>query len=198
MISKFIINKIEKDCKEYDVVVLKGFANNLVIELRKTYNLLDYSIFEDYQICLDKINNSQFLMDVINYNGSKIAICTYESFLALCSKFQSIEILNKKFCVLENNLFELYPNPTGISIPDFDSKQFEEVEGTSPIYSLFYSYCIHVEGVEYIQYIDSCFYEHHIKRISLVEPIQFNDCGIVNTIGENLYISTQDGSLDIL
>lgn len=198
MTIEFLVNKIEKDCIGYDIVVLKGFANSLVLKLSEQYNLLDHSIFVNDLICLEKINNNQFLIDVMNYNDSTVAICSYESFISMCSKFQSLEILNKKFCVLENNLFELYPNPTGISIPDFDSKQFEEVEGTSPIYSLFYSYCIHVDGGEYIQYIDSCFYEHHIKRISLVEPILFNDCGIVNSIGDNMYISTQDGSLDIL
>lgn len=198
MTSEFIINKIEKDCKEYDIVVLKGFANNLVIELGRIYNLLDYSIFEDYRICLEKINNSQFLMDVINYNGSRVAICTYESFIGLCSKFQSIEILNKKFCVLENNLFDLYQNPTNASIPDFDSKQFEEIESTSPIYSLFYSYCVHENGVEHIQYIDSCFYENQITKIYLVPPLQFIDYGVIYSADNCIYISEQDGSLDSL
>ena len=187
-----------KDCKEYDIVVLKGFANNLVIELGRTYNLLDYSIFEDSRICLEKINNSQFLMDVINYNGSNVAICTYESFIGLCSKFQSIEILNKKFCVLENNLFDLYQNPTNASIPDFDSKQFEEIESTSPIYSLFYSYCVHEEGVECLQYIDSCYYENQISKVCLVTPSQFVDSGIVSSQGDCMYISTKDGTLGSL
>lgn len=198
MTVDFLVNKIEKDCTGYDIVVLKGFANSLVVELGLIYNSLDSSIFEDDVINLEKINNNQFLLNVINYNDSAVAICTYESFISMCSKFQSLEILNKKICVLENNLFDLYQNPTNISIPDFDSKQFEDTETPTQLYSLFYSYCTHEGGLEYIQYIDTCFYENQVERIFLADPIQFKTYGIISSLEDCTYISTKDGSLDSL
>lgn len=199
MTSDFIKHIIDNNFQQYDLVVLKGFAPKIIIELSKFYNLLDDYIIEDDKILLEKINESRMMLSIIGLTGDTKAICTCESLIKMCTQIAGLDILQKKICVLDNNMLELYPNPTTIDIPDFDSDDFMDTDSDSALYSAFYSFCICDEETQRVQYIDnysmsnSCVY---VKK--LAEPIQFEVTDIIHNTTDYKLISTKDGSLNAI
>ena len=121
MTSLFIKQIIEDSCQDYDIIVLKGFSPILITELGEHLLLLDNYIFENGKIVLDRINANSLMLSILNCNSHQKAICTCESLIMMCTQIANLNILNKRICVIDNNFFELYPNPTTSDIPDFDS-----------------------------------------------------------------------------
>ena len=198
MTSQFLKDTINRDCQEYDLIVLKGFSPTLLLELSDEFTLLDDYIFESEKIVLKNINESRLMLSIISYSASKKTICTCESFIKMCTQITGLEILNKKICVLDNNLLELYPNPSNTDLPDFDSNEFEDTDNETALYSAFYSYCVCENGEQRIQYIDNYSFPSHpcltIKYIA--EPLPYEVAGTLYDLEDLKHISTKDGSLN--
>lgn len=198
MTSQFLRDLIERDCQEYDLIVLKGFFPTLLLELSDEFTLLDDYVFENEAIVLENVNESRLMLSLISYNGGKKAICTCESFIKLCTQIAGLDILGKKICILENNLLELYPNPSNVDIPDFDSNNFEDTDTDTALYSAFYSYCICENGEQRIQYIDNYSYPASscLSKKYIAEPLPYEVEGTLYGSDELAHISTKDGSLN--
>lgn len=197
MNSDFLRHIIDNECQEYDLVVLKGFSPNLVKELSEIYSLIDDYVIENDKIILEYVNENRLMMSIISYNGAKKAICTCESLIKMCTQISGLDILQKKICVLDNNMLDLYPNYSTSDIPDFDSDDFMDTENESTLYSMFYSFCIHDENIQKVQYIDnyslsnSCVF---VKK--LAEPNFFEEPNSLHNSLDYKLLSTKDGSLN--
>lgn len=196
MTTDFIVNILENNCRGYDVVVLKGFSPDLIEGLGDYYSLVDDYVIEDGKIVLENINENQLMLSIMSSDKSNISICTIESFIKLSIHFADLSILNKRICVLDNNMFELYPNPTNVDIPDFDSSDFEDTESETSLYSAFYSFCINEDDDQRVQYIDnysdskSC-----VTILELIPPKPFKPDSVISDINDVQILSTKDGSL---
>lgn len=197
MNSDFIKQFIGNECQDFDIIVLKGFSPSLICELGKELSLLDDYVIKNGKIDLGKINENRLMLSFISYNSTKKAICTCESLIKMCTQITGLDILQKKICVLDNNLFELYPNPTSIDIPDFDSEDFMDVENESALYSAFYSFCICDNGIQKVQYIDNYSMSNScvtIKKIAEPYPNTISDT--VHNSNDLKLVSTKDNSLN--
>ncbi len=196
MTIDFLRDKINHDCHDYDIVVLKGVSPGLIAGLGSYFSLLDEYIIENGKIVLENVNENKLMMSIITYNGSDLAICTIESFIKMCIQIPGVEILQKKICVLDNNLLNLYPNPTTTDIPDFDSSDFEDTYSETGLYCAFYSYGINENGIQRVQYIDnysssgSC-----VDIIKLVPAVPFQPASLISDTRNVEILSTKDGSL---
>lgn len=197
MNSDFVKQYIDKFCLDFDIIVLKGFSPSIISELGAQFSLLDDYVIQDGKIELDKINENRLMMSIISYNLEQKAICTCESLIKMCTQITGLDILSKKICILDNNLLELYPNPTNIDIPDFDSEDFMDTDNESALYSAFYSFCICDNDVQRVQYIDNysmCNSCVTVKK--LAEPFPISISNIVHS-SENLkLVSTKNNSLN--
>lgn len=197
MTSIFIKQLIDSSCQDYDIIVLKGFSPNIILELGAEFSFLDDYVIENGKIELDKINESGLMLSIISYNSSRKAICTCESLIKMCTQITGLDIIQKKICVLDNNMLELYPNPTTTDIPDFDSEDFMDTDNDTSLYSVFYSFCICEGDEQMVQYIDNysmCNTCVTIKKLAEPYPV-----AITNSIhsSHNLrLLSTKDNSLN--
>lgn len=199
MIAEFIRQIIDKECQQYDLIVLKGFSPLITKGLSASFSLLDDYIIENDKIVLQKINESRFMLSVLSYNLPKKAICTCESLIKMCTQVAGLDILQKKICVLDNNMLELYPNPTSTDIPDFDSDDFMDTEGETALYSAFYSYCINEDGEQKVQYIDNYSMSNTCVTIKkLAEPISYEISDVKSPAANVSILSTKDGSLNVV
>lgn len=196
MTAEFIKNKIETDCHYHDIIVLKGFAPALIEELGREYPLLDDYVIENGKIILENINENRLMISILSSDSSKKSICTVESFIKMCTLIPGLSIYHKNFCVLDNNMLELYPNPSNADIPDFDSKDFEDVEGDNTLYSAFYSFCINEDGVQRVQYIDNYSDSNTCVEVKeLISPALFTPDSTISDKADVQILSTKDGSL---
>lgn len=197
MTSEFIKHIINDECEQYDLIVLKGFSPILISELAEDFSILDDYIIENGRIVLENINESHFMLSVLSYNMPKKAICTCESLIKMCTQVAGLDILQKKICVLDNNMLELYPNPTTTDIPDFDSDEFMDTDGETALYCAFYSFCISENGEQKVQYIDNYSMSNTCVTIKkLAEPTSYELSGATNTADNVTILSTKDGSLN--
>ena len=196
MTPDFVKKHIKEQCQNYDIIVLKGFSPEIITSLKSDFSLLDDNVISDNKIDLKKINESNLMCAIMNHNGSSKAICTCESFVKLCTMVNNLDIFQKKFCVFENNMMELYPNPSKCDIPDYDSKEFEENNNNTDLYSTFYSFSINDEGKQLVQYIDN--YSETNKCVDIIGFIPDNKITIEKLTKKHSDIkllSTKDGSL---
>lgn len=199
MTSQYISDIINQECQDFDLIVLKGFSPTLIIELGKEFVLLDDYCIKDNKIVLENINESQFMLSLISYADSRKAICTCESFIKMCTQIAGLDILRKKICVLDNNMLEMYPNPSNMDIPDFDSNDFEDTDSESALYSIYYAFCVCENGEQRIQYIDNYSMSNScVKRIYIAEPKPYEIEGTVNDTIDYKLISIRDGSLNVV
>ena len=197
MTSLFIKQIIEDSCQDYDIIVLKGFSPKLITELGEHLLLLDNYIFENGKIVLDRINANSLMLSILNCNSHQKAICTCESLIMMCTQIANLNILNKRICVIDNNFFELYPNPTTSDIPDFDSEAFMDTEGDNALYSAFYSYGICENGMQRIQYIDNYSMNNTCLTVrKLAEPQPLCVQETTQDASNMMIISTKDNSLN--
>lgn len=197
MTSEFIKHIIENECQHYDLVVLKGFSPTILSELANDFSMLDDYILENEKIVLENINESRFMLSILSYSASKKAICSCESLIKMCTQIAGLDILQKKICVLENNMLELYPNPTATDIPDFDSDDFMDTDGETALYCAFYSFCINEDGMQRVQYIDNYSMSNTCVTIKkLAEPLRYELSGTIHSSSDTNILSTRDGSLN--
>lgn len=124
MTIDFLKNKIDNECQDYDIVVLKGISPDLIEGLGNYYSLLDDYVIENGKIVLENVNENRLMISILSTGSDKLAICTIESFVKLCTQITGLSVLQKKICVLDNNMLDLYPNPSNADIPDFDECRF--------------------------------------------------------------------------
>lgn len=197
MTSDFIKHIIENECQQYDLVVLKGFSPIILNELANDFSMLDDYILENGRIVLENINESRFMLSILSYSASKKAICSCESLIKMCTQIAGLDILQKKICVLENNMLELYPNPTTTDIPDFDSDDFMDTDGETALYCAFYSFCINEDEMQRVQYIDNYSMSNTCVTIKkLAEPLAYELSGTIHSSSDTNILSTRDGSLN--
>lgn len=195
MTSDFLKNVIANECNAA-LVVLKGFSSDLILELGKSFLLIDDYVFHDGRICLEETNETRLMMSILQLGENEKAICTCESFVKMCNQINGLDILKKKICVLDNNILELYPNPSDSDIPDFDSDDFQNTEEETALYSTFYSFCIHENNRQYVQYIDNYSMSNSCVSIKkLAEPKPYVVNGLVDEECGLRLLSSKDGSL---
>ena len=196
MTTDFIKNKIYSDCQDYDIIVLKGFLPTLIEGLGKDFLLLDDYVIKKGKIILENINENRLMISILSSDNSKKSICTIESFVKLCTQITGLNVLQKKICVLENNMLELYPNPTNTDIPDFDSGDFEDTESETSLYSAFYSFSINDGGIQRVQYIDNYSDSSSCVDVKeLITPAHFIPESLISDNSDIQILSTKDGSL---
>lgn len=196
MTKEFIKSKIEDECQVHDIVVLKGFSPSLIEELGEDYLLLDDYVIENGKIVLENINENRLMISILSSDRTKKSICTIESFIKMCMHITGLSVLGKNICVLDNNMLELYSNPSNADIPDFDSKDFEDTEGETTLYSAFYSFCINEDGVQRVQYIDNYSDSNTCVEVKeLIAPVPFVPESTISDRDDVQILSTKDGSL---
>ena len=196
MTINYLKNIIEKECHDYDIVILKGFSPELITGIGNYFKLLDDYIIENGKIILENINENRLMMSILTSEQSVLSVCTIESFIKLCTQITGLGVLNKKICVLDNNMLELYPNPTTADIPDFDSADFEDTEGEASLYSAIYSFCINENNVQKVQYIDNYTESNSCVDIKYLIPSKsFILDGLIDESRNVQILSTKDGSL---
>lgn len=150
--TEYVLNQISRLDVEWNVLVLKGFPVRMMREIGETYPLLDDSIYVDERIDLCQINGTQLLIKILTSGVGKCAI-SYESFLNMSNSMRDLKLLDKKICIFENNLLRDIENPTTHDIPDFDSPSFLSTDYNDTEASLYYSYCYHKDGKQYVEYL---------------------------------------------
>lgn len=149
------------------IVVLEGFDSSILCLLKDV--MLDKNILnEDGLIDLEKINPAGIMLEIMSMQSSRLM--TMESMIALSSSFSNFDILGKHFCLLRNNLLDMYDNPTTCDIPDFELSSFQQL-GENEIYCNYYSYCVHIGNKQKICYIEpDLSLSKNISRINLIVP----------------------------
>lgn len=163
-----IISIIKKHLNNQDgIIVLKGFDPSILCLLKD--ELLDKNILNERGLIdLEKINPTEIMMQVM---AAKLpCMMTMESMIALSSSFSSLDILGKQFCLLRNNLLEMYDNPTIYNIPDFELDSFQKVKDND-IYCNYYSYCVHTKNKQQVCYIEPDFSQSTcISTLNFIDP----------------------------
>ena len=196
MTIDFLKNKIDNECQDFDIIVLKGFSPTIIEDLGKYYPFLDDYVIEDGKVILENINENRLMLSFLSSDSSNKSICTIESFIKMCTQITGLSVLQKNICVLDNNMLDLYPNPSNADIPDFDSKEFEDTEGETTLYSAFYSFCINEDDIQRVQYIDNYSDSNTCVEVKdLITPVPFVPYSIISDRDDVQILSTKDGSL---
>lgn len=182
--ADFILGRISYINVEWDVLVLKGFPVELIEKVGEKFPLLDANIYKDGKIELKEINGPQLLVKILMANTR--SVMSYESFLNMSNSMRDLKLLNKKLCIFENNLLYRIENPTTQSIPDFDDPDFLSTDYQDIEASLYYSFCSHIDGKQYVEYLGNALTnEEGLDYKKLVKPIPVNievaDSSAVNT-----------------
>ena len=171
--TDYVLGQISRLNVEWDVLVLKGFPVKMMLEIAESYPLLDANIYEEGKIVLHRVNGPQLLMKIL-MSTEKSAI-SYESFLNMSNSMRDLKLLNKKLCIFENNLLNRIENPTTQDIPDFDAPDFLSTDYQDTEASLYYSFCSHIDGRQYVEYLGNALTsEEGLDYKKLAKPIPVN------------------------
>lgn len=196
---KIINDRIATVGKENDIIVLKGFPNSDVLKIAKSIELLDKSIFYGEKIDLSRISAQVILFTLLQKHDGKQSIMTYETFLQLVSNFRDLSVIGKKFCILNNNLLTNFENPTTSDIPDFDDVDFQSNNDNAP-YCFYYDFCMHVEGKQYVRYIDTPYeLEKSAQWFDFIPSVEMQLEGATDSfrsLSRIKSLSADDGTLD--
>ena len=196
MTIDFLKERINNECQNYDIVVMKGFSPDLIKGLEQYYSLLDSYVIENGKIILENIDEYKLMLSILSANSDKPSICTIESFIKFCTQMAGLDFLKKKICVFVNNMLDMYPNPTNADIPDFDSVDFEDTDNETSLYSVFYSFGINENQVQRVQYIDNYLDSNSCIDVkNLILPVSFRPDNIINDSHDVKILSAKDGSL---
>lgn len=157
-----------------NLIVLKGVTSETYHHLANIYGKVEpANIFsENGKIILPELSNSLFaLISTISQikEGGKY-LMLFESFL-LISKNLNLNAVNIGIHIIENNLLDRYENPSTENIPDFEYLIEKNIglPDNDPV-SNYYSDCISVEGLQFIEYLDGLKDEYpHLNYIPLLE-----------------------------
>lgn len=194
-----IINLIVEQTRGADLIVLKGFPIEILFNMEGKYLLLDKEIYVDGKIDPRKIHFQSLFSLLISTNTP--AVISYESFISLTDNLKMISVLNKKICIVSNNLLAKIENPTTEDIPDFDSPDFTETFAAE-CYAPYYANCEHENGKQYIQYVKADYQSSPvIKEVDLLTSlnVDFDYVDSVEKCDNGVQaLSVEDGTLDTL
>lgn len=193
MIIELIANRVNSLAEKGDVIILKGFPSRVIKQVAEQTicRLYDDYVYTDKGIDLSiALNCAGQIMACLYQTNDTAGLISYESFIAFAASFNNLDILGKKFVIVENNILLRFENPSTENIPDFDSSDFQNEQPQNEIFTLFYSFCQHKNGKEYIQYNDQVFENSHcIQTIPLVKP---GRPSFHNTVDTNLPVLSSD------
>lgn len=196
MIREYLLSRIETIAHRANIIVLKGFDNTLIQSISTEYEWLDSDVLCHGHIDLQRVNALGLITRLLA-PSDHTSIVTYETFLDLTIRMRNLADFGKTFCVLTNNLLTRYINPTLENIPDFDHIEEDEEEANAP-YQKFYSYCEHIEGRQYVQYVN--YYlenEGGVIREYFIKPAELR-VQPGNTEVPSQHLSDHDGTADDL
>ena len=174
-ITELVKKRIEELQNDNDFIVLKGFPIPLLKELRTQSKFInDNYLTDDDKYDLKKINDNlnEFLQALLGSDGGLIE---FEPFIHLSANF-NIEVFfqKKKFIILENNIFDYYPNQSNIIPVDYE-KQIIENENieADEYFTKFYSEAYKIFDKNYVKYIDGLYDEYQNVSIKyLIEGVE--------------------------
>lgn len=164
--SQSIINNAIQSLGNWDILVMKKFPSKYILNLEGSYEIFDKSIYENGKINLTKIDATTLFMTILSNRGTK-GIISYESFIKFSNLVRDISSINLNITILENNLLLRYENPTTESIPDFDSTELQGEKKNSE-FALYYSFCSHDDGKEFVEYINP---DIEIEKCITITPL---------------------------
>lgn len=195
MVNKILLKRLTALKDQHDIFILKGFSLDLIKQLSDEFLWIDSYVANGNKICLEELNSQRLLMAIMTIDKETKAICTIESFIKLCNQIQGLSILGKRFCVIENNMLRLYPNPSDADLPDYDSSNLQSDNDVQP-YTELYSFCETIDGSEYVEYIDN-YSSENTEVLCKIPLIQLASTGNIKTAPDDGYpiISTKDNSV---
>ena len=161
MYNHFLQTHLSQIQRQYgtsgNVLVYKGFPVSFVQEINATIPSASVPnlITNDGRLDLEVIQNDPlyYVMALRDKRASNVTLF-YEEFLIL-SKNVNPTLLGNKFIIIDNNLFEFYPNPSNRPFIDLDQaidseRPFDDDE----VFVAFYSDSTVNNDVKYVQYPD--------------------------------------------
>ena len=127
MYNIFIKEHIEEIRKEENhrglLLVYKGFPLDFVLNVGNEFELLNEpgQVFTNNKIDLQKVvdYSKETVKKLLNIaNG--IYVATYEELVAILGRVQDLSLFEGRVVILDNNLFEQYPNQTSSHFPNLD------------------------------------------------------------------------------
>jgi len=161
MYNVFTTEHIENIRKEKSqrglLLVYKGFPLDFVLNVGREFDLLNKldAVFTNNKIDLQKVVDcsKETIKKLLNV-GNGIYVATYEELLAIAERVRDLSLFGGKILILNNNLFEQYPNQTSSHFPNLD----EVVERSDLNYqeddllNQFYAYSDVKFGLTLLQY----------------------------------------------
>lgn len=192
MQKEFLFQQIVNKCDKYDVVILKGFNVKDVLKLESHYEILDKDYFIDGKIAIDKMTQRNLTKKLMLCEGK--CVMTFDTLVFLSFLYKNLDEFELSFCILENNLIGRYENPSNVTIPDFDSSEFQNSEEGNEKYCNFYSFCEQKNGKQYVRYILPDF-EHPVEKKCLfdIEDINFEEEALYST-----FLSSDNETIDVV
>lgn len=149
--QRIIETAIRNQNRKWDLLVMKKFPVGCILALEGQYEIFDKNIYEDGKINLEKIDSATLFMTILAKKGTQ-GVISYESFIKFTSMIRDVSAIGVNILILENNLLNRFENPCTENIPDFDSNALQDEKGNHN-FALFYSFCSHEDGKEYVEYI---------------------------------------------
>ena len=166
---------LNKNKGNYDAFVLKGFDNQSLKELTKTYShpLGELPLNKDEQLDLKLISESftGLFAGLSKATPSQPCILDFESFIQL-GKNLNLDQIGKKFLVVENNLLDEYPNQSSETAEDFERlmNREEEIPETQ-LFHQYYSNASEYEEGLLVQYMDGLVEDFSsVSKVKLFQP----------------------------
>jgi superfamily II DNA/RNA helicase len=160
----------------FDVLVLKGFSNNVLQEVAATcpHALGELPLDAKGLLDLGRIQKSQksLLTALTKAPATTKLLLDFESFMQIASH-SDVSETGKRFLVIENNLLEEYPNQSNFTADDFEDAIHadKEIPDDSPFYN-FYSNAIFYKDQTLVQYIDGFDEDFEcVMSLKLFEPL---------------------------
>lgn len=176
-ISEHLTKTIGNYYQQFDVLVLKGFANHDLIEQEKKYPHPTGQLPFDKKgfIDLSEIQKSftKIILGLSKTSVDKPQLMDFESFIQLARNV-NLDELDKQFLVIENNLLNEYPNQSNCAAEDFENLIYagKEIPEDSTFHK-FYANATSFDKTILVQYIDGIADEFEsVKTIQLFQEIE--------------------------
>jgi len=151
------IQDIEKLVKNNTILVYKGFPVYFYKKIIQHYpSLNEKDIFKGNKLDLNAVRDSakDLVTNFINKRG--VYSLTYEELIVLMEKVNDLSLRKGEIVIIQNNLFNEYPNQSNVSFIDIEEKveknnlDFKE----NKLFNSFYANSVIRKGVNYVQYRD--------------------------------------------
>ena len=69
MTIDYLKGKISNECRDYDIIVLKGFSPDLIEGMGDYYSLLDDYVIENGKVILENINENRLMLSILSMSA---------------------------------------------------------------------------------------------------------------------------------